>query len=755
MTGATSTPSRARSRGRSARRRVEVGAPRVQLGWAVGLILIAALEYVPSYQGGLAATGFTLAALVPFALVRLGVLARLGVFTPALVVIVGAGFASWSALDGAGEGLGDALPRLLTTPRPAPATAALLAPTLLLVALVAATVAACVLAPTGPDGRVRGLLAPVLGSALLYAGAELLSAGHADPHGIVAACLIVVAALGWSLPHGRGVPDGGLRMAWRPMAVLPLVVVVAVAVLVAGLVPAGAYDPRKDVTPPTVKLTEPSPLTQLAIWTSHPAVEIMQARVSGSGRLHLATLSTFTGADWQVTDTYHQLGLLGSGDLPYGEPQAQVTATVKLTKLGGVWLPAPGVPTSSSLGGVLIDPDSGTLARPPQVDPGLTYQVQAEVPAPSAAQLQAASVPTSVPARYLDLPDAPTGFAQYAREAIRGASTPLEEAIALEHAVSTGRQISPKAPSGSSYGRLQEFLFGTKGTAGAQAGSEEQFAAAFAVLAREVGLPSRLVVGFILSPQSDGKTVGVLGRDANVWPEVYFAGAGWVPFSPLPGGGGSSADTSLRASVLQRLSQQAAVLPVPPPIAPSQHHTTAPTRAPGTSAAAAGARSGLSGWALVGVIVGGGLVVLLLLLLGARRLRSARHRRHGASGAWAELVDLLVLVGRRPRPADAAPAVAAAFDERFPDRGGAAGSVLGAARIAAAAERESFGPGPAGPADGVWRDLRVLRRRAHRTLPVHRRLLLPVDPRPLLRRSGRSVRSGRTGRSGRQAVRRS
>src|SRR5206468_3688151 len=144
--------------------------------------------------------------------------------------------------------------------------------------------------------------------------------------------------------------------------------------------------------------------------------------------------------------------------------------------------------------------------------------------------LAAASVPRTVPSRYVSLPRVPGGFGQYARAAVRGASTPLEEAVALEHAVSTGRRLVPTAPTGSSYGRLQLFLFGAAGTAGAQQGGDEQFAAAFAVLGRAVGLPTRLAVGFIVD-RGPG-SVTVRGRDATVWPEVYFARLGWVPFAP-------------------------------------------------------------------------------------------------------------------------------------------------------------------------------------------------------------------------------
>jgi Transglutaminase-like superfamily len=350
-------------------------------------------------------------------------------------------------------------------------------------------------------------------------------------------------------------------------------------------------------------------------------------------------------------------------------------------------------------------------------------------------------VPKSVPPRYLALPNAPIGFAQYARAAVRGASTPLEEAIALEHAVATGRRLDPKAPTGSSYGRLQQFLFGAANTAGALVGTDEQFAAGFAVLAREVGLPTRLVVGFILGKPAANGTITVHGGDATVWPEVYFAGAGWVPFAPTPGSGDGTADASLRQSVLQRLSEQASVLPVPPPIAPAPNRSTGPLRPGGPAAHDQRDDSGPSTGALIAIGIVGALVLLLLLLVGLRVLRSARHRHQGAAGAWAELVDLLVLVGHRPAIGDTAPTIAAVFDSTFPAPGPrtvspATGSpsAHGAAadRIAAAADRDAFAPHRSDTPAEVWHDLHMLRRRARRTLPRYRRVLLRVDPRPLL-----------------------
>src|SRR5260370_37626907 len=52
-------------------------------------------------------------------------------------------------------------------------------------------------------------------------------------------------------------------------------------------------------------------------------------------------------------------------------------------------------------------------------------------------------------------------------------------------------------------------------------------------MARLAGLPTRVAVGFQL-PSGGGATVRVQGMHAEGWPEVAFAGFGWVPFEPTP-----------------------------------------------------------------------------------------------------------------------------------------------------------------------------------------------------------------------------
>jgi Transglutaminase-like superfamily/Domain of unknown function (DUF4129) len=59
------------------------------------------------------------------------------------------------------------------------------------------------------------------------------------------------------------------------------------------------------------------------------------------------------------------------------------------------------------------------------------------------------------------------------------------------------------------------------------------FATAMAVMARELGIPARVVAGYA-SGKVDPKThqLVVRGSDAHAWTQVYFAGYGWVNFEP-------------------------------------------------------------------------------------------------------------------------------------------------------------------------------------------------------------------------------
>src|SRR5258706_14349489 len=57
-----------------------------------------------------------------------------------------------------------------------------------------------------------------------------------------------------------------------------------------------------------------------------------------------------------------------------------------------------------------------------------------------------------------------------------------------------------------------------------------------AVLARLIGTPSRIAIGYTAGQQHAKGTWVVTTADAHAWPELYFSGAGWLRFEPTPGG---------------------------------------------------------------------------------------------------------------------------------------------------------------------------------------------------------------------------
>jgi len=59
------------------------------------------------------------------------------------------------------------------------------------------------------------------------------------------------------------------------------------------------------------------------------------------------------------------------------------------------------------------------------------------------------------------------------------------------------------------------------------------FATTFVLMARQAGLSSRYVTGFLVTipPEGEGE---VTGKNAHAWPEVWIEGAGWLPWEPTP-----------------------------------------------------------------------------------------------------------------------------------------------------------------------------------------------------------------------------
>jgi len=78
---------------------------------------------------------------------------------------------------------------------------------------------------------------------------------------------------------------------------------------------------------------------------------------------------------------------------------------------------------------------------------------------------------------------------------------------------------------------VEHFLFERR------AGHCEYFATGMVVLLRSLGIPSRVVNGFLGGRWNEvGGYLAVTGNQAHAWVEVWFPGLGWVPFDPTPPG---------------------------------------------------------------------------------------------------------------------------------------------------------------------------------------------------------------------------
>ncbi len=130
--------------------------------------------------------------------------------------------------------------------------------------------------------------------------------------------------------------------------------------------------------------------------------------------------------------------------------------------------------------------------------------------------------------RYLQLPDdLPPRVVSLARRVVADVPTPYDKALALQAYLRQfpySLQVEPAPPERDV---VDYFLFDL------QTGYCDYYASALAVMARAVGLPARLAVGYAAGAfDFERGYYYVVEADAHSWPQVYFPGYGWLDFEP-------------------------------------------------------------------------------------------------------------------------------------------------------------------------------------------------------------------------------
>ncbi|GAA4206613.1 DUF3488 and transglutaminase-like domain-containing protein [Actinocatenispora rupis] len=724
--------------------------------------LVAGLSVTPIYSGTqlpVLLTGAAVGAVALTVLLRLvrapAVLAVLGSLVGLVACLVGA---TAALRDPAAGGLGTVLfdavrnsgARILTSAIPVqPAPDTVLLP--IAATWLAGAIGTVLLGPLRADGAParRRAAASAVPPVLLLIGALVLVGPNGSPSYVLLAVFVLALALllaaasrPWSVPAATPAVRRDLGSLRRLAAAVVVLAVLAGAAVTAGPALAGLVhrqpvDPRSYVVPPQKQLDQLNPLGMLAAWALDPKQDLLSVRTDRPERIQWATLSEYDGITWQPDRTYRAAGSVLPEPPTTSDQRTTVRQRVTVAGLRGGWLPA--VAAVREVHGVRVgyDSGSGTVLTPDGLSTGLSYQTVSLVPQQDPGALSAATVPAGTSQRYLTVPaGVPDGIVTLAQRTA-GTGSPYRKALLLEQLLRTKYQFWSKAPSGNGYVTLRHFLL-TKPAAGGARGTSEQFATSFALMARIVGLPTRVVVGFHAGQRTGAGTYRVTSGDAFAWPEVKLAGHGWVAFDPTPAAGKGSTppdeDTPQAKSQQKQKSQQLDdAAPTPTAKAPTPHSSSGHAAAPTTGSGPDPAVLGGSAAALLLV-----LAVAAVLLL--RRRRTTRRLATGAPadrilGAWAEVRDTLRLAGVRPDDTRSAVEVAALATTGVPDRPGPPlpdltplAHAVNAIGFAPSAPRPAVPPEQAAGSGALARDYtRALRSR----LGVLKRLWWHLDPRPL------------------------
>ena len=302
--------------------------------------------------------------------------------------------------------------------------------------------------------------------------------------------------------------------------------------------------------------------------------ELFTVRSERRSYWRLTALDQFDGQIWKSDGSYES----ADGRLPRSVDSSAATAvfqqTYLITSLDTIWLPAAYVPRSLDKAStdVRFEPDTSTLIVGTNVanSNNASYTVQSALPLYEPQQLEQA--PRDVPKNILDKelqlpPDFSQNVVAEAQRVVAGASTTYDKALALQDYFRNNFEYDLTVPPGHSTSAIENFLFVEK------RGYCEQFAGTYAAMARAVGIPARVAVGF--TPGDEDPTnpglYHVKGLHAHAWPEVYIAGRAGSCSSRRPAAAHRT-PSSTRTSPNHRRPPTAR----PPPSSP--HHRPRPLR---------------------------------------------------------------------------------------------------------------------------------------------------------------------------------
>ena len=417
-------------------------------------------------------------------------------------------------------------------------------------------------------------------------------------------------------------------------------------------------------------------------------------------RVRLATMDEFDGQVINVVDGGPGSSSAFTPIRSNMSPDAEglpVTLHIEIGEYSGVWVPNAGDVSEFAFEGddaetlrrnTYYSSGTGTAVSTNGLAEGDSYTVQTVIPAEiTDEQIGDAAFGT---VRLPKNDNVPEDLTSLAAETVSDAETPIEQARALESFLSEdgffshGLEGEVISRAGHTSERISTLIGGDQ-----MIGDDEQYSVAMALLAGELGIPARVVMGFYPAEEQQGTAeFTATGDNIHAWVEINFDGFGWVTFDPTPPEDQVPNDqnTKPRADPKPQVLQ-----PPPPPQEPADLPPTLPDDRESEDESLNIA--GIIGAILL--IAGISLAVLALILspfiiIGAWKASRRRSRRSAAltadriAGGWDELTDRAVDYGARLAPG------ATRSEEAVSVSGSLA--VPAVTTLAARADAEVFGP---------------------------------------------------------------
>lgn len=394
-------------------------------------------------------------------------------------------------------------------------------------------------------------------------------------------------------------------------------------------------------------------------------VEVLQVRgdTPTAPYLRATTLSQFDGSVWQP-DQVRSVPLDSGSEATSGlgevavDPDIkliQYVTTVQVTNLSSQWLPVsyPAVGVTGLDGSWAAVPYNRTVVSEGASTQGQQYEVTTQVPRPTLEQIR------SHTAGGEDQRDGTTelpegidpSIAELAAQVTSGTQNDYDALIALQSWFRSSEfSYSLDAPvedgfDGSGVDAVATFLKQREGYC-------VHFASAFAIMARTLGMPSRIVVGYLPGTATgdivDRQAVfSVASGQLHAWPEVYFDGIGWIAFEPT-NGLGVPTGFSAAATSPTGVDDPTSVAPQP-----NASASTAPELSPEDQAAQQnGSTTGTSSTSTNPLPVLSLVLGILLALCVPALLRELRRRRMltsardgDAAAAWGSVQEIAIDLG--------------------------------------------------------------------------------------------------------------